>query len=118
ALAKLTCLPTQIATLAEMIDQAATEAGASAADLQLMAHAGNGVLYVALPAVTVDLLHRLWGATTELGGSMVVEHAPAAIQQAIDVWGPTRNDFPLMQALKAQFDPQGTLNPGRFVGGI
>ena len=26
--------------------------------------------------------------------------------------------LPLMRAVKAQFDPKNTLNPGRFVGGI
>jgi glycolate oxidase FAD binding subunit len=47
-----------------------------------------------------------------------VERAPLELKRQIDVWGPTRGDFPLMQALKAQFDPEGVLNPGRFVGGI
>ena len=54
----------------------------------------------------------------DLGGTCVVEHAPTAIKTAIGVWGPTRSDFRLMQSLKTQFDPQGTLNPGRFVGGL
>ena len=47
-----------------------------------------------------------------------VEQAPPELKRQLDVWGPTRGDFPLMQALKAQFDPQGVLNPGRFVGRI
>ena len=48
----------------------------------------------------------------------MVEACPPALGGGLDVWGPTRDDFPLMQALKAQFDPTGTLNPGRFLGGI
>ena len=36
----------------------------------------------------------------------------------IDPWGPTTNAFPLMQQLKQRFDPEGRLNPGRFVGGL
>jgi glycolate oxidase FAD binding subunit len=36
----------------------------------------------------------------------------------IDAWGSPGDALPLMRAVKAQFDPKGTLNPGRFVGGI
>jgi glycolate oxidase FAD binding subunit len=32
-------------------------------------------------------------------------------------WGPDKPN-PLMQAVKHQFDPNRTLNPGRFLGGI
>ncbi len=51
-------------------------------------------------------------------GALVVERAPAAVKQQIDVWGGTRGDFELMRRLKAQFDPQRTLNQGRFLGGL
>jgi glycolate oxidase FAD binding subunit len=36
----------------------------------------------------------------------------------LDVWGSPGDALPLMRAVKQQFDPKGTLNPGRFVGGI
>jgi glycolate oxidase FAD binding subunit len=36
----------------------------------------------------------------------------------LDAWGSPGDALPLMRALKEQFDPKGTLNPGRFVGGI
>ncbi len=51
-------------------------------------------------------------------GSLVILSAPPAIKAAVDVWGPVGNALPLMRILKQQFDPQGLLNPGRFVGGI
>jgi len=37
---------------------------------------------------------------------------------AIDAWGSGGDAFPLMLRVKQQFDPRGTLNPGRFIGGI
>jgi glycolate oxidase FAD binding subunit len=36
----------------------------------------------------------------------------------LDAWGEPGDALPLMRAVKQQFDPKGTLNPGRFVGGI
>lgn len=43
---------------------------------------------------------------------------PARARDRIDAWGPPPPSFPLMQALKANFDPKGLCNPGRFVGGL
>jgi glycolate oxidase FAD binding subunit len=37
---------------------------------------------------------------------------------SIDAWGSPGDALPLMRAVKEQFDPKGTLNPGRFVEGI
>jgi glycolate dehydrogenase FAD-binding subunit len=36
----------------------------------------------------------------------------------LDAWGSPGDALPLMRAVKEQFDAKGTLNPGRFVGGI
>jgi glycolate oxidase FAD binding subunit len=51
------------------------------------------------------------------GGSLVVAQRPAGMAE-FDAWGNAGDVLPLMSAVKRQFDPQGTLNPGRFVGGI
>jgi glycolate oxidase FAD binding subunit len=62
----------------------------------------------------------LVAARTELvaaGGSLVIEEAPAALR-SIDPWGPPPPSFGLMAKLKNRFDPEGRLNPGRFVGGL
>ena len=48
-------------------------------------------------------------------GSLVVLRQPSEV---LETWGKTGDTLPLMKALKQQFDPKGTLNPGRFVGGI
>ena len=47
------------------------------------------------------------------GGSLVILGTTT-----LDAWGSPGDALPLMRAVKAQFDPKGTLNPGRFVGGI
>jgi glycolate oxidase FAD binding subunit len=47
------------------------------------------------------------------GGSLIILRGPRN-----DAWGAPGDTLPLLRAVKAQFDPKGTLNPGRFVGGI
>jgi len=47
------------------------------------------------------------------GGSLTVLGATK-----LDAWGSPGDALPLMRGVKEQFDPKGTLNPGRFVGGI
>jgi glycolate oxidase FAD binding subunit len=51
-------------------------------------------------------------------GSAVVLSAPAEIKKQIDPWGEIGSGFTVMRAVKARFDPNGTLNPGRGPGGL
>lgn len=54
---------------------------------------------------------------TALAGARVLA-APPALRARLDVWGAPPASLATMRALKARFDPNGTLAPGRFVGGI
>jgi glycolate oxidase FAD binding subunit len=49
--------------------------------------------------------------------SAVVVHAPPAVRELADMWGPVPG-LSLMRAVKDQFDPGHRLAPGRFAGGI
>ena len=51
-------------------------------------------------------------------GSAVLTAAPPALRERVDVWGPTPSAFQVMRRLKAEFDPDSRLAPGRFVGGL
>ncbi|MBV8814276.1 MAG: FAD-binding oxidoreductase [Verrucomicrobia bacterium] len=64
-----------------------------------------------------DLLPALRSELEKMGGSMVVLRRPEGTAP-IDAWGSGGDAFPLMLRVKQQFDPRGTLNPGRFIGGI
>ena len=44
--------------------------------------------------------------------------APEALRGKLEMWGNPPRSLDVMRALKARFDPKGTLAPGRFVGGI
>jgi glycolate oxidase FAD binding subunit len=97
-------------------------AAARAAGAVVRGSAGVGIAHAAVPAGTpleevaaaLDALRRVCGRH---GGSAVVVDAPAAVKQALDVWGPIPA-IDLMRRVKDQFDPDHRLAPGRFVGGI
>ncbi|MBI4461988.1 MAG: FAD-binding oxidoreductase [Acidobacteria bacterium] len=91
------------------------------------ARAGSGIIYFALLAESADKenVERVRQAATEmmqqgtsLGGRVTLEWAPTAVKRLVNVWGATRDDSNLMQKLKAEFDPDRVLNPGRFLGGL
>ena len=52
------------------------------------------------------------------GGHAVVEKIRPDVKRALDVWGFQGPAVELMHRIKNEFDPNGLLNPGRFVGGI
>ena len=85
------------------------------------AHAGNGVAHAACDAPTdASVLAALRAAVRGLGSnaSLVIMRCPTELKQQIDVWGEPGSSVGLMRAIKAKLDPRGTLNPGRYVGGI
>ncbi len=58
------------------------------------------------------------GVASQFNGWMLVERCPLALKNEIDVFGEAPPALPLMRRIKQEFDPQGTLNPGRFLGGL
>ncbi len=91
------------------------------------AHAGSGIAYIFLmpPEGMTDAAKQMAQAATEmvhagnnLGGRVTVPWCPTEVKHDVNVWGPLRDDFALMQKLKKQFDPDRILNPGRFLGGL
>ncbi len=52
------------------------------------------------------------------GGTCVIERCPPGLKREIDVFGDAPPSLALMRAIKAEFDPNRVLSPGRFVGKI
>ena len=115
---RATCLKLTF-VLSGLADVLAT---ADANGLHLRGSAGAGVAYGALaPGTSIEAaaaaVQRIRETCTRAGGSAVVVDAPAAVKDAVDVWGPVPA-VDLMRRVKDQFDPDHRLSPGRFLGGI
>jgi len=90
------------------------------------AHAGSGVVracYLLGPEappveVLASSLEELRRESEKAEGSLVLQAAPAALKAHLDAWGKPGGAFDVMRRLKADFDPRGLCNPGRFLGGI
>jgi glycolate oxidase FAD binding subunit len=114
---KASLLPTQVSLWLAGLDSAV-----AAADLtsRWRAHLGHGTVYARVSGSEgalsglVNELRTLAGA--ERGG-LVVQDAPPELARVLDIWGAVAA-VDLMRRVKARFDPNNTLNPGRFVGGI
>jgi glycolate dehydrogenase FAD-binding subunit len=124
AVARVAVLPADVGVYAGEAGHTVRAAGLR---LLMAAHAGSGVLTLVLttangegPGVpaTVKVLARLREQARARGGQFVVEWAPLAVREEALVWDDGGPAVRLMQRIKAQIDPQGIMNPGRFVGGI
>ena len=105
----------QVASTIELLDRrlVGTSARCSAT---VMAGVVRCTVDSAADDVVLSIIERAREAASRAGGSVVVDAAPASVKRPIDVFGPTRPDFALMSQLKAEFDPDRVLAPGRFVG--
>jgi glycolate oxidase FAD binding subunit len=80
----------------------------------------TGIGWLSLDAAPENLHAVLSDLRFELehsGGSLVHCHYPPEMSH-LDAWGQPGDALPLMRAVKNQFDPKNTLNPGRFLAGI
>ena len=115
---KLSVLPAQLGALLQSITRVATPLRLG---WRLVAYAvGLGWLRLEGPNEQA-LLAALGVLRPELeaqDGSLAALWAPPEVKSRIDVWAASGDALPLMCRVKEQFDPRGTLNPGRFVGGI
>ena len=62
-----------------------------------------------------DDVVRVRHAAEKAHGSLVLMHAPADVSKQIGAWGTPPETIGVMSRLKKAFDPDGILNPGRFV---
>ena len=123
---KVSILVSQLGTYIQDVERICHEHNLSAS---IVAHAGNGILFIELPVAEAlythqDVSHVLEIVTllrqraSEMAGFLIIERCPTQLKPYLDIWGETGGNFYLMQRLKQQFDPQGLFVRGRFLGGL
>ena len=105
-IAKGTMLPSQIAKTVSGIRRLGGDSVTQA----------SGVMIAGIPSDQEVGLLALRCRLEEEGGSLTILRNPSV--NSVDRWGKLPDSIDLMRRIKYQFDPNGILNPGRFLGGI
>ena len=91
----------------------------------IVAHLAAGSVLLNLfspPDIDLEKLEQVVVDTRKLArqrrGTAVLEQAPLEAKQRVGVWDGGGEATAIIRRLKAQFDPDGILNPGRFIDGI
>ncbi|GAC1464592.1 MAG: FAD-binding oxidoreductase [Chloroflexota bacterium] len=66
----------------------------------------------------VDAVKALRHNLAPFESHVVIQRATREVKDLMDAWGDGGDALPMMRRVKELFDPDGTMNPGRFVGGI
>jgi glycolate oxidase FAD binding subunit len=103
---KATMLPTEIARFAERVRGLGGDSVTQA----------TGIMTAGFPAAAAEHLRELRREIEEASGSLMVLKQPQETKLAC--WGTPPDSLPLMREIKRRFDPEGILNPGRFLDGI
>jgi D-lactate dehydrogenase (quinone) len=112
-----------VSRMAELIDGLQALSKAYGITIVNFGHAGNGNIHVNLLADPEDArqmssidecLNKVFALVLELGGTLSGEHGIGLVKKeyvGLEIEAAT---LEMMRRLKAQFDPHGILNPGKF----
>jgi glycolate oxidase FAD binding subunit len=104
--ARIDTLPSRLSAFLE-------EAAAVLPDARIEAQPWDGVCRIGSGVTAIDAARAL---AARYESTCVIERCPTDVKRGIDVFGEPPASFSLMQSIKREFDPNGILSPGRFVG--
>lgn len=108
-------LVTQTLETLETIKSLSDEYGVKA---YISARAGNGILIIGIkgggPSIN-NCLKDLGGFISSIKGHLTILEAPGEIKSNFDVWGDIGSGLGIMKRIKANYDPNNLLNPGRYI---
>jgi glycolate oxidase FAD binding subunit len=113
---RVAAVPTAVAPAAVALRAAGAKVVAQPA--RGLVHACAPLVPDAEPADAAPLLAAARAAAERGRGSWRIEAAPLAVKRGLDVFGDPGPHLSLLRRLKAEYDPHGVLNPGRFAGGL
>jgi glycolate oxidase FAD binding subunit len=87
---------------------------------EIVSDAAMGIVWISLGAndLAAQWFTKLIAEARVHRGHAIILAAPTHLKRGIDVWGTAPRTLSLMREIKRQFDPEGLLNPGRFLEGI
>ena len=88
-------------------------------DVHVVAQIGFGTVEAHFRGdVSAELVRSVTGIISSADGACMIERCPLDLKSEIDVFGDLGAPLEVMRRMKQQFDPTGTLSPGRFAGRI
>jgi glycolate oxidase FAD binding subunit len=114
---KANLLPSDISAWLSRLESVSGQAELST---RWRAHLGHGIVHAWITGDAERIpssVEEMRAAARNSGGGVIVTQASPAVRSRLDVWGSVAA-LDLMRRVKQRFDPNSTLNPGRFVGGI
>jgi glycolate oxidase FAD binding subunit len=115
---KCSVLPAQIGSLCDAVFRQAESAQVTATLVAQATGVGEVRLDTARREPQTEVLNTLRGELERLQGTLIVQQCPVSMKEGLDVWGTPKDALPLMRQIKAKFDPERILNPGRYLGAI
>ena len=110
----------RVATLPNRLNKA-IDAFASRGNATIVGQPGYGMInahWFGESRPSAGAIHGMRQDLQSIDGSLIVERAPHQMKATLDVWDYAGDSIDTMRRLKAQYDPNGILNPNRFAGGI
>jgi len=88
-------------------------------DIHCFGHVGDGNIHVDIEGDCTsdgkrELIHDLYEVTLRLGGSITAEHGIGFVKKSWLAMGLAQTEIDLMKRIKASFDPNNILNPGKI----
>ncbi len=114
---KVSTLPSDVCLMTSELHSWSTKHGAEIA----IAAQATGLVTASLsaaPGEAIALVDRLREGLSSCSGSVIALQIPTPMRGKLDPWGCKSNALPLMKEIKRRFDPNRTLNTGRFVGNL
>jgi glycolate dehydrogenase FAD-binding subunit len=119
AIIKVSCLPSDFGAF---FDESAVAAKKHYTEIAHVFH-GCGTCYCLLfspqnsPSHLAACCKELLDRSARAARNASIFWCGPKLKREVNVWGPPREDFSLMQRVKQAFDPHSIFAPGRFVGG-